>query len=105
MTARSNTRAWLKAQMPKGATVEVHVSWEPEDPHYAYVYLPATERAGRQDVTTQVADVAGLEFDGYTRAIEVHSTQVGSPAPYIVGALAKVLHGSPRALLAREIRA
>ena len=105
MTAHSNARAWLKARLPKGATIEVHVSWEPNDPHYVYVYLPATDAIARDDITSQVADVAGLDFDGYTRAIEVNSTQVGAPAPYVVGTLAKALHGTPRALTVREIRA
>jgi hypothetical protein len=104
MTVRSNNRAWLRERLPRGATVAVHVSWEPHDPHYVYVYLPATEGDPRVDITERTANVAGLAFDGYTRAIAVHSARDGSPLPYVLGALSRALYGTPRALTGREIR-
>ena len=104
MTVRSQNRAWLKERLPQGATVEGHISWEPHDPHYVYVYLPASEGTPRADISERTAKVAGLDYDDYTRAIRVHSARDGSPLPFVVGALARALHGSPRALTGREVR-
>jgi hypothetical protein len=103
MTTLSNTRAWLRSRLDKGATVEVHVSRSPHERHYVYAYLPAPEGGEREDITERLALVAGLAFDEDTRAIEVRFAD-SPPGPHVVGALADALHGTKRALVVREVR-